>query len=143
MYVTEDLLRGVSLIVRRDMIRIFTILSMFLLLNGIALAQPYAVPSQSLGWDYPTAVEDLVDHFEIDYDSVGYVDVGMTPIPGDLDTFYSPLPALITGQHTAVVRACNPNGCGPDSNPFIFSMVAGVPSIIDDTTIGIIDTPIP
>lgn len=105
-----------------------------------ALAQT-ATPGQSLAWAHPTADAELVTRYETNYDAAGYVDVGRVAHPTLADTFSAPIPALVTGMHTVVVRACNAAGCSADSAPFTFAMVAGVPTVIDAGTILIIQTP--
>lgn len=113
----------------------------FCLVAVPAFAQT-ATPNQSLSWEAPSASAEMVTRFEVKYDNGSYTDVGMVPVPGQPNRYYAPLPALITGQHTVVVRGCNAAGCGPDSTPtFTFTMVAGVPTVIQGGTIMIITTP--
>lgn len=119
---------------------VFTVLALTLLLAAVAWSQ-VATPSQSLGWSHPSATADAVTHFEANWDNTGYVNVGKNGHPTIVDVFYTPLPALITGSHTVVVRACNIVGCSPDSTPYTFDMVAGEPQAVDGTTIVIIPTP--
>lgn len=108
---------------------------------GVILHAQSATPGQSLAWTHPAADAELVTRFETNYDAGGYVDVGRVAHPSAPDTFYAPLPALVSGSHTVTVRACNDNGCSADSAPFTFSMVAGVPTVIDSGSILIIQTP--
>ena len=107
---------------------------------SLVLAQT-ATPGQSLAWSHPTAAAELVTRFETNYDGAGYVSAGLVAHPTLADTFYAPIPALVTGSHSVVVRACNVAGCSADSTPFAFSMVAGVPTIISGGSILIITTP--
>ena len=108
-----------------------------------AWAQTTATPGQSLAWEHATADAELVTRFEVSYDQAASVGVGRTRHPTLANTFYAPLPALITGSHTVTVRACNANGCSIPSAVFTFSMVAGVPSIVAAGSIVIIATPAP
>jgi hypothetical protein len=39
-------------------------------------------------------------------------------------TYFSPFPAVTPGQHTATVRACNPDICSDPSNQIEFKFVA-------------------
>lgn len=118
-------------------------LALLCLLVQSAWAQT-ATPGQSLAWEHPTASAELVTRFETNYDGAGYVDVGMVAHPTLADTFYAPIPALMTGAHSVVVRACNTNGCSADSSPaFSFSMVAGTPTVVAAGSILIIQTPAP
>lgn len=112
-----------------------------LLVPVLCLAQTQALPTQSLAWDYLDAdVEAFsVSRFETAYDGGAYVDVGLVAFAPDAYT--TPFPALITGLHTVVVRACNTSGCGPDSAPFAFEMRVGIPPTVDGTTIRIVPTP--
>ena len=112
-----------------------------LALGWIVQAQ-VATPGQSLAWSHPTASAELVTRFETKYDAAAvYTDVGVVAHPTLADTYYAPLPSLVTGSHTVVVRACNANGCSADSTVFTFSMVAGVPTVISGGSILIIQTP--
>lgn len=111
------------------------------LLSSVILSAQTATPGQSLAWNHPTADAELVTRFEVNYDGGAYTDVGRTAHPTLADTFYAPIPALTTGSHTVVVRACNSNGCSDDSGVFVFSMVAGTPTVIDSGSILIIQTP--
>ena len=113
-----------------------------LALPGLVSAQT-ATPGQSLAWDFPTASAELVTRFEVNYDGTGYVSVGLVPHPTTANQFYAPIPALVTGQHTVLVRACNAAGCGPDSALFTFPMVAGAPSAVPSGSVTIIPTPAP
>ncbi len=106
-------------------------------------AQQSVLPTQSLAWDHDQVVAELVDHFEINIDGNGYVDVGLVSIVTGIgaDSWTTPLPVLVTGLHSVVVRACNPNGCSLDTEPFNFTMVAGVPTPVIDGSVRIIDSP--
>lgn len=93
-------------------------------------AQATALPSQSLAWTYSTAeiAAQLINRFEVKYDNGAYTSISVRAVPNQTDLYWDPLPALTSGPHTVVVRACNPNGCGDDSDVFNFNMVAGRPT---------------
>ena len=111
-------------------------------LFGSILAAQTAIPGQSLAWSFPTASAELVTRFEVNYDNTGYVSAGFTAHPTTANQFYATIPALTTGQHSVQIRACNAAGCGPDmTTPFTFSMVAGVPTVVQSGSVLIIQTP--
>ena len=112
----------------------------FALLATCAGAQT-ATPGQSLAWSHPTAAAELVTSFETKYDGGAYVTVGVVTHPTLPGVYYAPIPALVTGPHTVVVRACNAAGCSADSTALSFSMVAGVPTVVSGGSILIIQTP--
>ena len=113
---------------------------LFVIMASMAVAQT-ATPGQSLAWSHPTAAAELVTHFETKYDGGAYVNVGIVAHPTLTSTYYAPIPALTTGGHTVIVRACNAAGCSADSTAFAFSMVAGVPTVVSGGSILIIQTP--
>lgn len=108
---------------------------------GALLTAQTATPNQSLAWSHPTAAAELVTRFELNYDNAGWVDVGKVAHPTTANQFYAPLPALVSGSHSVVVRACNVNGCAAASGAFTFQMVAGVPTVVQSGSILIITTP--
>ena len=113
----------------------------FLALVTVSARAQTALPGQSLSWLDATVAAELVSRFETKYDTGPYVDVGRVAHPTMADRYYAPIPALMTGSHTVVVRACNPNGCSADSAPLTFVMVAGVPTRLDAGSFLIIQTP--
>ncbi len=107
---------------------------MTLLLVALLVLQP---PARHLAWDHPTSEvsAQIVTRFEVRYDSGPWVDVGMVPhasgptTPPTHSSFASPVPALVPGPHTAVVRACNVTACTESAAlSFVFDVIPTAPS---------------
>jgi hypothetical protein len=101
---------------------------MFLGVAASAAAQPTAQPGQLFKWDHPVAQNALVTRFELRIDSGPFTDVGRTlandtQTPSGMQSFSFVIPALSTGPHTYVVRACPTTGSCAESAPFAFGIV--------------------
>src|SRR6267154_6433936 len=81
----------------------------FLLLPSTAFAYNYL-------WEWPGAV----DRFEMKLDNGTYVSVGLPPVTSG--TWTLPGDPTLTGNHSAVVRACSAGICTPDSNILSFTV---------------------
>lgn len=101
----------------------------FLLLSSVAFAQPQnATPTSRFQWAMPIADVNagLITRFELKIDDGPFAAIGMATNDGGSGAnilFSHPIPALTVGNHTAIVRACNVSGCGPESAPLTFVLV--------------------
>ena len=99
-----------------------------------ASAQVTVGPGTQIGWDQPTTEIANVARYEAQIDTGAFTDVGKvlataTP-PPNMTTYKLTLPALTTGNHALVVRACPAAGaCTAASSPFSFTMfILSVPT---------------
>lgn len=105
---------------------------------------PVAVASQSFGFDYVIANLSTfsVVRFEQQIDGGAWVSVAIPPTANDpqtpvgSNTYKTPIPALVTGNHTVAFRACNAQVCGDPGLSLTFTLAvkppapAAVPRII-------------
>jgi hypothetical protein len=82
-------------------------------------------------WDYATAdlTTGAVDRFELKLDAGEWTDVGrlasddQSEAPAGTTTYTVRIPPLTLGEHTAMLRACNPVECSePTSLTFVVSI---------------------
>lgn len=103
-----------------------------LLCANLASAQSTVGPNSNFRWDISTfeVTESQISRFELRLDNGTWIDVGLVRVtndpttPPNNSTYEYPLATITTGLHTAQVRACNPVGCGPESNTVSFRMLA-------------------
>lgn len=116
---------------------------MVLGLAASASAQTQVTSAQSFAWDYPAADIVTVSRFEIKVDTGSYLDAGKTPLSNVANSYYYQIPAMVSGNHQVVARACNIAGCSVDTPPLLFVFVAGVPNAVPGPSLRIIQTPLP
>ena len=97
-----------------------------MLVGSAAQAQFYEPTlGHAFAWNYPDqSVEEFnVVRFELRIDEGPPSSVGMSVLPGELQTYITPLPVMPIGQHVLQVRACSSTTCGAWSEPltFVFS----------------------
>jgi hypothetical protein len=93
-------------------------------------------PNDALSFDYLDADFSTwqVTGFQVSWDgSATWVALGTTAFRDSLTraggTSYKFIPSFTSGQHTVSVRACNAQGCGGGSSPFLFAY-GSVPSAV-------------
>ena len=95
-------------------------------LSAVLSAQVIITPTDALAFDYDNqAFADYqVTRFEIQWDTQPFqlltAQSFVAPDTPPGHTSYKFVPPFSTGNHTALVRACNAGGCGPASDPFAF-----------------------
>ena len=116
--------------------------------SGNASAQtpppPVATASQSFGFDYKDT--DLaafsVVRFEQQIDAGTFATVAIPPkandalTPAGFSTYKTPIPALLTGNHSVVFRACSASVCGDPSTPFAFELAVKPPKTTNTRLLG-------
>jgi hypothetical protein len=97
-----------------------------LLFAQSAFAQ--AQPGMLFKWNQPTAEVASVARFELKIDAGTYINAGKTlandaTTPTGMQSFSFVIPALTTGNHSFVVRACPASGaCTADSASHAFTI---------------------
>jgi hypothetical protein len=93
-------------------------------------------PNDAISFDYLDADFSTyqVTGFQASWDgSATWVAIGVTSFRDSLTraggTSYKFIPPFTSGQHTVSVRACNAQGCGGGSSPFVFTY-GSVPSAV-------------